>query len=276
MTFGYDSPVEEDRARALSGLVKDDGLWKSDRQAMWATHHFPIRVNAYYEYDEATGERTDLKPEYDDGASRGVTLESGQIFTSWSGSVIFQVSNMHGDYPASGRIPEGGMRPVERAYVVDGIGIVRELKIHFRRDNGRWLPNLSKTEVLFERTASGPDHWATAAEAKAKRDAERAAEDEAAEEAPTGRVEVKGVVLSTKYQDSEIGSTKKMLVLTEAGWKLWPTVPRARLETDAGDANHIKVTVTPSDDDAKFAFGKRPAEMTKCGDGCEWHKDRSS
>lgn len=98
------------------------------------------------------------------------------------------------------------------------------------------------------------------------RDAERAAarEVEAQEptvNAPTGRVEVTGEVLSTKWQESDFGDTLKMLVkitTDDGSWKLWTTVPSA-LTVERGDTVHIKVTVTPSNNDPAFAYGKRPS-----------------
>ncbi len=84
--------------------------------------------------------------------------------------------------------------------------------------------------------------------------------EEATVSAPDGRVEVSGVVVSTKWQDNDFGGSLKMLVKIsedEGVWKLWTTVPRS-LEVERNDEVHIRVTVTPSNDDPSFAFGKRP------------------
>jgi len=99
-------------------------------------------------------------------------------------------------------------------------------------------------------------------ERRAEIEAQRKAENEAAEPAPTGRVEVSGDVLSTKVQDGYYGTQFKMMVKTDAGWKLWVTVPMVMLsevETLRGRRVTLKVTVEPSKDDPKFAFGKRPS-----------------
>ena len=110
------------------------------------------------------------------------------------------------------------------------------------------------------------------------RDAERAerkevwaTEAELAADAPTGKVTVTGEIVSTKWQESMYGSTHKMILKTEAGWKLWVTVPTSvnddlemlRKESGVnlqyeGKTVTLTATVTPSDDDPKFAFGKRP------------------
>ena len=99
-----------------------------------------------------------------------------------------------------------------------------------------------------------------------------AAESAAAAPAPTGRIEVSGEVISAKWQPGYARyseDTLKMLVKTDAGWKLWATVPRAAVDELANGNNDvakvirggritIKATVEPSQDDPKFAFGKRP------------------
>ena len=93
---------------------------------------------------------------------------------------------------------------------------------------------------------------------------------ESAADAPTGKVTVTGEILSVKIQETMYGSSLKMVVKTEAGWKLWVTVPTSilsyRLSSVGGGDNlpgktvTLTATVTPSDDDPKFAFGKRPSK----------------
>lgn len=93
-------------------------------------------------------------------------------------------------------------------------------------------------------------------EIKAKRDAEHAQ----LADAPTGRKVVKGKVLSVKMKDSFYGQTLKMLVQDESGFKVWSTVP-SNVANYIEKGNDIEFTVTlkPSNDDTKFAFGSRPA-----------------
>ena len=98
---------------------------------------------------------------------------------------------------------------------------------------------------------------------RAEREAVWATEAETAADAPTGKVTVTGEILSLKSQESMFGSTLKMIVKTEAGWKLWVTVPNSIMGTDEGlSGKHVTLTatVTPSGDDPKFAFGKRPSK----------------
>lgn len=100
----------------------------------------------------------------------------------------------------------------------------------------------------------------------AKERAERAAALVAAGvRAPEGRVEVEGVVLTVKDQYGFRGEpTRKILVKADAGWSVWLTLP-ASLAGDAevkGQRIRVTATLTRSDRDATFAFGKRPSKAS--------------
>lgn len=113
------------------------------------------------------------------------------------------------------------------------------------------------------------------------RDADRAAEIaarpvEILANVPTGTVTLEGEILTTKWQDSDYGSTLKMLVKveTDAGaFKVWGSVPRALQghyetvdgrhgvlvgEAGRGDVVTFTATVERSHDDPAFGFFKRP------------------
>jgi hypothetical protein len=92
---------------------------------------------------------------------------------------------------------------------------------------------------------------------EAERAAKRAAEAEAAEPCPTGRLEVTGTILSVRVDDTMYGPVTKMLVKAAAGFKLWGTMP-AGCHGDKGDTVTFKATIEPSRDDPKFGFFKRP------------------
>ena len=94
-----------------------------------------------------------------------------------------------------------------------------------------------------------------------KQAAERAEENANAMDAPTGRVSVHGVILSTRTQFSQYGEVEKMLVKDERGFKVWCSVPSGLNQTERGTAVSIKVTLKPSGDDPKFAFGSRPKAL---------------
>ncbi len=108
---------------------------------------------------------------------------------------------------------------------------------------------------------------------KAERDAAKAAADADRADAPTGRVDIVGTVERLTEREGEYGLTYKMIVETDDGWRLWVTQPTSLFEIPEDDGDHdrlrsviegervaMTVTVTPSDDDPKFAFGKRPAK----------------
>lgn len=75
-----------------------------------------------------------------------------------------------------------------------------------------------------------------------------------------GRREMSGTVVSTKYVDSEYGSTFKMLVVLDDLNKVWGTVPAA-IDCDPKDMRvTFTATVERSRDDEHFGFFKRPSK----------------
>ena len=73
----------------------------------------------------------------------------------------------------------------------------------------------------------------------------------------SGRYPIEGTVLSIKYVDSAWGVAVKCLIQLEDGRRCWGSVPSS-LEVDKGDEVAITASFTPSPDDTKFAFFKRP------------------
>lgn len=79
--------------------------------------------------------------------------------------------------------------------------------------------------------------------------------------APEGKVAVEGEVVSLKLtEDYGYGSTLKMTVKTDAGWCVWVTVPSALNGVERGERVQFTATLTRSDSDSLFAFGKRPSK----------------
>jgi hypothetical protein len=97
--------------------------------------------------------------------------------------------------------------------------------------------------------------------------------------APEGKVTVEGEIVYTRWQDSDYGTgCTKMLVVTDAGWKVWATMPQALALASApvfnaagdevgsaaaagkGDRVRFTATLTRSDDDPAFALAKRPTK----------------
>jgi hypothetical protein len=87
-----------------------------------------------------------------------------------------------------------------------------------------------------------------------------------------GRIVVTGEVLTTKWQDSDFGSTLKMLVRDDRGFKVWGSVPKslqASWSSVTGEdtpsvekGNRVTFTaqVEKSRDDETFGFFKRPTQ----------------
>lgn len=103
--------------------------------------------------------------------------------------------------------------------------------------------------------------WLTEAEEKrVQREAEKQALVTSGAHVPTGRVTVEGVVVSIKAQDSQWGTTIKMLVQTDEGWKVWGSLPDSIWEADKGTRVRFTATVEASKDDKLFGFFKRPTK----------------
>jgi hypothetical protein len=76
-----------------------------------------------------------------------------------------------------------------------------------------------------------------------------------------GRVLVKGEVLSVREQDGFYGVQIKMLVKSDAGFKLWGTVPSSiSEEVKKGSLIEFSASLDRSDDDQYFGFFKRPSK----------------
>lgn len=96
--------------------------------------------------------------------------------------------------------------------------------------------------------------------ARAEMEAKRAAETAAAAPVPVtdAKIKIAGEVLTVKAQETRYGVVTKMLIKTDAGWKIWGTVPSAMPHPERGDRVSLEATVVPSKDDPKFGFYSRP------------------
>jgi len=255
--FTYVSANDDDKHRTLRGLVKAGGFYKSPAQAGFIRAKFQTRINAYY----GDGMDKQIAPVYDRGESAGLSLTDGQIYVEVRGSMLFQAGDGWDEHQGR-QTGYGGHRPVRWGYILDGAGVLTELKYHFKSEGGgrnrNWVIDRAKTEVLFTRGCAGTDLWATADKARADELAAREEQHAKAANAPKGRMVIAGKIISAKWQQSQYGLTQKMLLLTNMGWKLYCTVPSG-VEPEVGTEVKINVTVEPSKDDAKFAFGSRPA-----------------
>jgi hypothetical protein len=95
----------------------------------------------------------------------------------------------------------------------------------------------------------------------------RQANPEPTVDAPEGRQEVTGTLVSVKWQDNDYGGRLVMTVKvdTDAGaWLCWGSVPSALSDATAGVGDLVKFTATleRSSDKPNFAFFKRPSKAT--------------
>jgi hypothetical protein len=93
------------------------------------------------------------------------------------------------------------------------------------------------------------------AEWKAKREEELAN----AEDCPTGRITIIGTIVKLGTKSNGWGSREVMTVKAEEGFLVWGTCPSELYDKERGDTVVFKATVTPSENDPKFGFFKRPA-----------------
>lgn len=134
-------------------------------------------------------------------------------------------------------------------------------------------------KVLSERQVeAGQEALARAKEQAAIWEARKAAEAALVDQgvkAPEGKVKVTGEVVSVKWHDSPYGGSLKMVVKSDEGWKVWVSVPKSmqmasmllpsgewveREDVAPGERVEFVATLTPSDSDPLFAFGKRPTQ----------------
>lgn len=91
------------------------------------------------------------------------------------------------------------------------------------------------------------------------RQAERQAERAEAADCPEGRVEIVGEVLKTEWRDNDWGGKLVQTVKSDEGFLVWGTVPSS-VSVERGDRVRFTAQVSPSDDDPKFGFYKRPTK----------------
>lgn len=93
-------------------------------------------------------------------------------------------------------------------------------------------------------------------------EAQHKAEAEAAAPCPSGRIEIAGLILSTKEEDGPYGRTTKMLVQADSGYKVFGNRPS---KSNAGRGQRIRftATVTVSAKDSKFGYFSRPVGLVE-------------
>jgi hypothetical protein len=99
-----------------------------------------------------------------------------------------------------------------------------------------------------------------------EREQKRAAEAAALANAPkveSGRYEIEGEIVFSKWQESDFGDTLKIMIKTEEGNKFWCSAPSKLFDGRdtaefVGEKIRVAATWEPSEKDEHFAFGKRP------------------
>lgn len=95
-------------------------------------------------------------------------------------------------------------------------------------------------------------------EERYERHLEREATKENVPDVPEGRITFTGKIVSTKLQDTYYGTSLKMLIVSDDGWKVWGTVPRSMDDPEKDQEITLTATLTRSDRDRTFGFMKRP------------------
>ena len=147
----------------------------------------------------------------------------------------------------------------EQTHTGDKVNTLSDIWNKFQRYGDLSDKQINLVERLVE--------WLTEAEVRrAAREAEREAVVSSGVQVPTGRVVVEGKVLSVKSQESQYGTTWKMLVQHEDGWKVWGSIP-ASLRDEVSYYSDLKgqrvrftAAVEASNDDQLFGFFKRPTK----------------
>lgn len=94
-----------------------------------------------------------------------------------------------------------------------------------------------------------------------------------AEPVPTGRQTVCGAILRFKTVESAYGTTIKMTVEDQRGFRVYTTVPKAILDTvTLGSVVQFDATLTRSTDSDTFGFAKRPTKAAVLEGGVEPEK----
>jgi hypothetical protein len=100
---------------------------------------------------------------------------------------------------------------------------------------------------------------------QAAREAREAAERAASADVPEGRHVVTGTILRLRSEDNPFAynqSVTKVLVQDETGFKVWGTLPSALWDAETGEHITFTASLTPSNDDVKFGFFKRPTKAS--------------
>lgn len=100
---------------------------------------------------------------------------------------------------------------------------------------------------------------------QAEREAREAAERAASADVPEGRHVVTGTIVRIRAENNPFAynqTVTKMLVRDDTGFKVWGTLPDALWGAEVGEHITFTASLTPSNDDTKFGFFKRPTKAS--------------
>lgn len=123
--------------------------------------------------------------------------------------------------------------------------------------------NISEKQIAFMRTLENNlktgNTWAAQQQA---REEAWAAENANAAPCPSGRVEIVGTIVKVKEHESNYGTSWKMIVKADNGFRVYGSIPNTIHDANKNDKVKFTATVTPSNDDPKFGFFKRPSKAS--------------
>ena len=240
------------RATRLANLIERNGAEPTEGKSgkLHAPHDGYIWVWYWFDSDgfevkewEATFMGGEFLPE-----SKEAPLFDGNRFETAFGGPVLRIDYVEADMADQLAKSLEGVLMIKPGKVFEARG---DLVCHVYVAN-----KCSEAAKLVEDFIMAPRRAAQEA-----REAEQAAIYATAESCPTGKVEISGIVLATKWQESMYGSTLKMLVQDDRGFKVYGSVP-AKLENVKGRSVSFSATIQPSEDDEKFGFFKRPTKAT--------------
>jgi hypothetical protein len=124
-----------------------------------------------------------------------------------------------------------------------------------------------QTDVVRKALARAKDRLAK------KEAREKEWEKEAAEAPPVPetdeRIDIIAEILSIKTTEGRFGFQTKALYKTQAGYKLWGSLPSAIYDAEKGDCVQFSAKVTRSNDDPSFGFISRPTKAKMLSGGSE-------
>ena len=151
----------------------------------------------------------------------------------------------------------------QAAWIAENAELVERMNSYLHNSFVLDIAAQAETRPLSERQV------AAVVRAMDKMDADKAN----AVECPEGRYVVTGEVVSTKWDDGPYGSTQKMLVKDDQGFKVYGSIPAALTAIDGvvttgsvvkpGERVTFTATVERSSRDADFGFFKRPTKASR-------------